>query len=302
MGASFIDYVITDRFLTPPDQQDFYDETFVYLPDVYQPNSARTVLEKVLGRSQCGLPAHGFIFCSFNDPYKITREVFEVWMRILRETPGSVLWLQVRNDLIAGNLRREAQERGIDAQRLIFAARRPMPEYLALYRLADLFLDTWPYNAGATASDALWMGLPLLTKAGATYASRMAGSLLHAAGLPELVTISSEQYEAEALRLAHDRNSLGALRTKLAGARDSSPLFDIRRYAGNLERAYEEMWRKAVSGDRSTFNDQRRSAGLVDAFTKRKKRASAPHRAVYSVSLRLRRDLPSQYCHRCTSS
>lgn len=244
MGAGFIDYLITDRFLTPPDQQPFFTETFAYLPDTYQPNDRqRAIAEATPTRHACGLPDEGLVFCCFNNPYKITPAMFDIWMRLLDRTPGSVLWLVAGNQLVSANLRREAAARGLDSERLVFAARRPYAEYLARYRLADLFLDTLPYNAGATASDALWAGLPVLTCAGETYVSRMAGSLLHAVGLPELVTTSLEEYEALALALARDPARLATLRARLAATRETAPLFDTPRYTRHLEDAYHTMWR-----------------------------------------------------------
>lgn len=242
MGAPFVDFVVTDRFLTPPDQQRFYTERFAYLPDCYQPNAPRTASESVPSRSEVGLPDAGFVFCSFNSPYKITRQVWQVWMRILDQTEGSVLWLQGRSDTAAANLRAQAAKSGLDPDRVVFSPRRPYAEYLALYRLADLFLDTFPYNAGATASDALWMSLPVLTCPGQTYVSRMAGSLVRAIGVPQLIMDSPNAYEAEAVSLAHDPQRLAGFRAKLEVNRRSSPLFDIRRYAANLEDTYDWMW------------------------------------------------------------
>jgi predicted O-linked N-acetylglucosamine transferase (SPINDLY family) len=248
-GAPFIDYLITDRFLTPPDQQPYFSETFAYLPDSYQPNDRQRQIAGVTPtRRECGLPEEGVVFCCFNNPYKITPAMFDVWMRLLAQTPSSVLWLITNNDLVIANLRREAQARGVDPERVVFAARRPLAEYQACYRLADLFLDTLPYNAGATASDALWAGLPVLTCAGETCVSRMAGSLLHAMGLPELVTTSLAEYETEVLRLAHTPGVLEALRARLAVQRDSAPLFDSERYTRHLEEVLRTMWHTLVEG------------------------------------------------------
>jgi protein O-GlcNAc transferase len=243
MGADFVDYIIVDRFLVPPDQQPLYTEKLVYLPNCYQPSDTRRIIaEPGPSRVECGLPEAGFIFCSFNNSYKITPTFFDVWMRLLNAVPGSVLWLTQSNALVADNLRREATSRGIAAERLVFAPPVPMPKYLARLGLADLFMDTLPYNAGATANDALWAGLPVLTCSGESYVGRMAGSLLTAAGLPELITTSLAEYEALALRLATDRNQLAALQQKLARNRSTMPLFDIARFTRDLEAAYTKMW------------------------------------------------------------
>ena len=203
MGADFIDYIIADPFVLPMDQQEWYSEKIVHLPHCYQPNdTSRLIAELTPTRAQCGLPEQGFVFCSFNNSYKLTPAFFDIWMRLLLAAPGSVLWLLEANALVKDNLREEARQRGVDPDRLIFAPKLPSPEHLARHRLADLFLDTLPYNAHTTASDALWAGLPVLTCAGETFAGRVAGSLLHAVGLPELVTTSLEEYETLARKLS----------------------------------------------------------------------------------------------------
>ena len=249
MGADFIDYIIVDQFLVPPDQQPFYTERLVYLPSCFQPSdSRRKVSESVPTRAECGLPEAGFVFCSFNNSYKITPTFFDIWMKLLRAVPGSVLWLAESNAWVAPNLRREAASRGVAAERLVFSPSAPLPDYLARLRRADLFLDTLPYNAGATANDALWVGLPVLTCAGETYAGRMAGSLLTAIGLPELITTSLGQYEALAVQLATEPERLVALRQKLARNRSTMPLFDIARFTLDLETAYARMWEIWGSG------------------------------------------------------
>ena len=244
MGAPFIDYIVVDPFLVPADQQEFFSEKLVHLPECYQPNDRkREIAEATPSRTECGLPEAGFVFACFNNSYKLTPEFFEVWMRLLREVPGSVLWLLQDNKWAADNLRREAQARGVAPERLVFAPRRKLPEHLARHRLADLFLDTLPCNAHTTASDALWAGLPVLTCAGRSLAARVAGSLLQAVGLPELVTHDLAEYEALALKLAREPGLLAGLRERLARNRLSTPLFDCERYARHLEAAYEEMWR-----------------------------------------------------------
>ncbi|MCW0234402.1 MAG: tetratricopeptide repeat protein [Ferrovibrio sp.] len=249
MGAPFIDYIIADRFLIPPEQHAWFDEKVVALPHSYQPNDTkRPIASLQLSRAAFGLPEQGFVFSSFNNPYKLTPRVFDIWMRLLAQVPGSVLWqLQVEPDA-AENLRREAQARGIDPARLVFALPLPQPAHLARQALADLFLDTLPVNAHTTASDALWAGLPVLTCAGSTFIGRVAGSLLTAVGLPELITDNLEDYEALALALARDPARLAALRQRLAANRLTSPLFDIARFSRNLEAAYTQMWERRLAG------------------------------------------------------
>ncbi len=244
MGADFIDYIIADPFVLPMDQQDGYSEKIVHLPHCYQPNdTSRLIAELTPTRAQCGLPEQGFVFCSFNNSYKLTPAFFDIWMRLLRAAPGSVLWLLETNGLVKDNLRTEARRRRVDPDRLVFAPKLTSPEHLARHRLADLFLDTLPYNAHTTASDALWAGLPVLTCVGDTFAGRVAGSLLHAVGLPELVTTSPEEYENFARRLScGDPGLLQELRHKLLGQRLASPLFDSTRYARNFEAALHQMW------------------------------------------------------------
>jgi predicted O-linked N-acetylglucosamine transferase (SPINDLY family) len=196
------------------------------------------------------LPAGGFVFCCFNNSYKLSPAFFDIWMRLLRSVPGSVLWLLEANQLVEGNLRSEAGKRGVDPSRLIFAPVVSSTEHLGRHRHADLFLDTLPCNAHTTASDALWAGVPVLTCSGETFAGRVAGSLLTAVGMPELVTASLEAYEDLALMLARDPHRLTALRGKLSKARTTSALFDLPRLAGNIEAAYARMWQTWLSGGR----------------------------------------------------
>jgi predicted O-linked N-acetylglucosamine transferase (SPINDLY family) len=250
MGAAFMDYIITDRFIFPPTHAPFYAEQLVYLPDCYQVNDRqRPIAEPTPTRAECGLPEQGIVFCCFNNSYKITPDVFTIWMRLLQRIPGSVLWLLEANPTVAGNLRREAQARGVEPARLVFAPRMSLAEHLARHRRADLFLDTLPVTAHTTGSDALWAGLPVLTCAGETFASRVAGSLLTAIGLPELITHSLAEYEARALHLAVHPNELGALRKRLAQNRLTAPLFDTPRFIRHLERAYELMWERYLRGE-----------------------------------------------------
>ena len=243
MGAEFIDYIIADKTVAPFEHQPFYTEKIVQLPDCYQVNdSKRKIAERTPTRPEAGLPQQGFVFCCFNNNWKITPDVFEVWMRLLHVIEGSVLWLLGDNESAERNLRREAQARGIDPSRLVFARRLPLDEHLARHRLADLFLDTLPCNAHTTASDALWAGLPVLTRAGTAFAGRVAASLLYAVGLPELVTHSFEDYEALALRLARDPSLLQGYRDRLATNRLTHPLFDTDRFRRHIEAAYRQMW------------------------------------------------------------
>jgi protein O-GlcNAc transferase len=242
-GAGFIDYVIADKVLLPFDQQPFYTEQIIRLPDCYQVNdSTRKIATRTPTRSEAELPAEGFVFCCFNNNFKITQPVFDVWMRLLRAVEGSVLWLSQDNAEARENLRKAAAARGVDPARLIFARRVELDEeHLARHRLADLFVDTLPYNAHATASDALWAGLPLLTCRGVSFAGRVATSLLYAAGLPELVTNDLGEYEALALRLATDASLLGGFRHRLAQNRATCPLFDTDRFRRHIESAYSTM-------------------------------------------------------------
>jgi predicted O-linked N-acetylglucosamine transferase (SPINDLY family) len=249
MGAEFIDYIIVDRFLVPMDQQPFYTERLVQLPNCYQPNdTTRRIAQPAPSRAECGLPEEGLVFCCFNTSYKITPALFDIWMRLLKAVPSSVLWLLERSAPVKDNLRREAIRRGVAGERLAFAPPAAMPEYLARLAVADLFLDTLPYNAHTTASDALWAGLPVLTCAGTTFAGRVAGSLLRAVGLDELVTTSLEEYEALALRLATQPDQLDGLRQKLARNRSTMPLFDIARFTQDIEAAYTRMWDTWAAG------------------------------------------------------
>jgi predicted O-linked N-acetylglucosamine transferase (SPINDLY family) len=248
MGAPYIDYLIADKILIPDGQRAHYTEKIVCLPDCYQPNDRRRrIAESMPSRAEHGLP-NGFVFCCFNNSYKITPPVFDRWMHILTQIDGSVLWLLEDTPSVKFNLRRAAQARNVDPDRLVFAAWRTLPEHLARYRLADLFLDTLPYNAHTTASDALWAGVPVLTCTGSTFAGRVAASLLTAVGLPELIVTDPDQYETLAVALARDPQRLVALRTRLQTHRDRAALFDTPRYARHLEFAYERMVERARAG------------------------------------------------------
>ena len=241
-GASFMDYIIADTFVIPPEHRRFYAEKVVYLPDCFQANDdERDISDKPITRREVGLPQDSFVFCCFNNTYKINPAIFGLWMRLLQKKVGSVLWLVSTTEIARENLRREAAKRDIDPQRLVFAPRWPYAEHLARLRVPDLFLDTVPFNAGTIGSDALWAGLPMLTCAGQSFAARMGGSLLTAAGLPELIAYSLEDYEAKALQLAQKPAELQELRERLNEHRRSVPLFDTDRFRGHLERAYEKM-------------------------------------------------------------
>jgi predicted O-linked N-acetylglucosamine transferase (SPINDLY family) len=249
MGADFIDYIVADPIALPMTQQEYYDEKIVHLPVCYQPNGhSREISARHITRTECGLPERGFVFCCFNSSYKITPDVFGSWMRLLGFVPGSVLWLIKTDPLVETNLRREAAERGIDPERLVFCPYLNYGEYLARCSIADLFLDTVPYCAGATASDVLWTGLPLVTRAGSGFAGRMAASVLTAIGLPQLITESEADYEQLALRLATEPVELAKIRAFLRHSGRASPLFDVDRCARNLEAAYAEMWRRLCEG------------------------------------------------------
>lgn len=243
MAAPSIDYIVADRCVIPEAEQRFYTEKIVYLPDCYQANDRRRPVANPLpSRAEAGLPEDGFVFCCFNNNWKITAPVFDIWMRLLKQVPGSVLWLLEDNRWAAANLGREAAARRVAPERLIFAARTGNDRHLARHRLADLFLDTLPYNAHTTASDALWSGVPIVTCAGRSFASRVAASLLSAVGLPELGTRSLEEYEAMAAGLARSPARLGSIRARLASRRETLPLFDTPRFCRHLEAAYRQMW------------------------------------------------------------
>ncbi|HEX4768853.1 MAG TPA: tetratricopeptide repeat protein [Lichenihabitans sp.] len=242
MGADCIDYVVGDPFLMPAGSQRFYAETIVRLPHCYQPSDPhRRLSDVVLSRADCGLPDGAFVFCSFNNTTKLTPQMFDLWMRLLRRVGGSVLWLYCKTPRTMANLRDRAKACGVDPERIVFASVAQFDVYLGRLRLADLFLDSFPYNAGATCNDALFMGLPVLTLSGETYVSRMAGSLLTAAGLPELITSSPEDYEALAFRLATEPGLFEGLRQRLAAARDTCALFDMARFTRSLEAAFRHM-------------------------------------------------------------
>ena len=245
LAAEYIDYIIADPTLIPIENRKHYSEKVIYLPHTYQVNDRRRVItDKAFTKEELNLPNDGFVFCCFNNNYKITPKTFDGWVRILRAVEGSVLWLLEDNPIAGKNLRKEAQSRGIDPNRLVFAKRMTVPEHLARHRMADLFIDTIPYNAHTTASDALWAGLPVLTCMGESFASRVAASLLNAIELPELIMTTQAQYEATAIELATSPAKLKAIKDKLECNRLTTALFDTPRYTKHLETAYTRMYER----------------------------------------------------------
>ncbi len=249
MGTEYIDYIIADGTTIPTELQNSYSEKVVYLPASYQVNDRKRIISNhEFTRQELELPDRGFVFCCFNNNYKILPDTFASWMKILHAVEGSVLWLFQDNPWAAENLKREAQNCGICTSRLIFAEQMPLPKHLSRHHQADLFLDTWPYNAHTTASDALWSGLPVLTLKGNSFASRVAASLLNAIKLPELITNSKTEYEALAIELAINPKKLAAIKSKLANNRLSTPLFNTPYFTKNLEAAYIKIYSRHLAG------------------------------------------------------
>ena len=236
-----IDYVLCDRYVLPEQAQPYFTEKPLYLPHCFQVNDRKRAIAPPPTRASCGLPEDAFVFCSFNSNYKFNPEVFAVWMRILQRVPGSVLWMVADNQWAQENLGRTAEQLGVARERLVFATRVPPAEYLARFQVADLFLDTFPFNAGTTSSDALWAGLPVLTRSGRTFASRMAGSLLQAVDLPQLITDSFQDYEELAVSLAQDRQRVEAMKRQLLLSRPTSRLFDTPRWVRDFEQCLEAV-------------------------------------------------------------
>lgn len=248
-GTSFIDYIIADRVVLPVDQRRSYSEKIIYLPNTYQPNdNSRVISSKVGTRKNMGLPEKGFVFCCFNNNYKITSVEFDIWMRLLSKVKGSVLWLLKSNKWAEENLKKEAEKRGINKDRLVFAENLPHDEHLARHKHADLFIDTFNVNAHTTASDALWAGLPIVTKPGQSFIARVAASLLKAINLPELITESKKHYEELILDLATDSDKLKKIKDKLANNRMTQPLFNTETYTKNLENAYHQTYQNYSEG------------------------------------------------------
>lgn len=249
MGADFIDYIIADRMLIPSESQSHYSEKIIYLPNSYQVNDTkRQISPRAFARDELGLPASGFVFACFNNTYKITPKTFAGWMRILGKVADSVLWLFESNPDAVVNLRKEAEVHGVNARRLVFASQMPLNEHLARIAMADLFLDTFPCNAHTTTSDALWVGLPVLTCMGESFASRVAGSLLNAMGLPELIADSQQAYEDLAVEFATSPDRIAAIKQKLARNRDTTPLFDSSLFTGHIEAAYLAIYERYLAG------------------------------------------------------
>lgn len=247
-GADFMDYILTDRIVTPEEHASYYTEKFIFLPHSYQINDRQqSIVDAIFTRAQCGLPDNGFIFCSFNQPYKIEPVMFGVWMRILRAVPGSVLWLFSNNPLAERNLKREASAGGIAPDRILFATRIPKSLHLARIQLAGLALDTRICGGHTTTSDALWAGVPVITLQGNHFASRVSASLLQAVSLPELVTHSLAEYERLAVTLATQTKKLEILTSRLAVNRSTEPLFDTARFVQYLETAYRAVWNRWVA-------------------------------------------------------
>jgi protein O-GlcNAc transferase len=250
MGAGLVDYIIGDRHVMPAQARPDGSECVVYMPDTFQVNdSRRLVAGPAPSRAAVGLPDGAFVFCSFNGNAKVTPEMFDIWMRLLREVGGSVLWMLANDAVTEHNLRREAQNRGIAPDRLVFARQTGYADYLARYLLADLFVDTLPFNGGTTVSDALWAGVPVVTCSGEAFAARMGGSLLHAIGLPDLIATSLEAYEGLARRLATDPQLLAQTKAKLAVNRATHPLFDTDRFRRHIEAAYTVMYQRHRRGE-----------------------------------------------------
>ena len=249
-GGDWLDYLIADRVVVPDGQRRFYAEQLVYLPHTFLPRDTGCKPSSVpVSRLDEELPERAFVFACFNNAYKLNPVMFDIWMRLLREVEGSVLWLSAPNSTTKENILREAEARGVASRRLVFARFRPSPEeHLARLRLADLFLDTLPYNAHTTASDALWAGLPVLTCLGNTFAGRVAASLLEAIGMAEMITTTLDEYESRARQLARDPGALAAIAKKLRENRDTHTLFDTARFTRHLEAAYTQMWERAQRG------------------------------------------------------
>jgi predicted O-linked N-acetylglucosamine transferase (SPINDLY family) len=245
LGVDYIDYLIADKTLIPKTSIHHFSEKIVYLPNSYQVNDRhRLIASTHFTKQELGLPKDAFIFCCFNNNYKITPDVFDSWVRILKAVDSSVLWLLQDNSTASMNLQKEAANRGLDPTRLVFAERMALPEHLARHKAADLFLDTLPYNAHTTASDALWAGLPVLTCIGESFASRVAASLLNAIGLPELITETRVDYEALAIELATNPSKLKEIKEKLAQNRLTTPLFDTVLFTKHIEAAYTLMYER----------------------------------------------------------
>ena len=250
MGASYMDYIVVDPVLVPSEREDEYSEKLVHLPNCYMPGDDKRTIARAPSRTEAGLPERGFVFCSFNSIAKIVPPMFDTWMRLLRNIEGSVLWLSSARSTAVDNLRREAQARGVEGSRLVFAPFLAEAEqHLARLSLADLFLDSLPYNAHAGGSDALWAGVPIVTCKGTTFAGRVGASLLIAIGLPDLIAEDLEAYEGLALKLAREPEKLASVKATLSRNRGTEPLFDTKRFTRDIEAAYLAMWERHQRGE-----------------------------------------------------
>ena len=249
LGADFMDYIVADEYIIPPESQKYFNEKELYLPNTYMPtDDGRELSERPMTRSEMGLPEEAFVFCCFNNNYKITSSEFDIWMRLLNQVEGSVLWLRKSNQISHLNIKNEAEKRNVDPSRIVFADRAEMNEHLARQKLADLFVDTFAFNAHTTATESLWAGLPVITKSGQSFAARVAGSLLTAIGLPELITKTEEEYEALALDLAKHPKRLSKIKAKLNKNRLTKPLFNTEQYTKYLETGYQLTYDRYFNG------------------------------------------------------
>ena len=252
-GASFMDYIIADEVVIPSEQALHYSEKIIYLPHSFQVNDdARKISDNPVTRTDAGLPEDAFVFCCFNHSRKISPKEFDIWMRLLLQVKGSVLWLLRSNEWVQANLLREARSRGVDAERILFASELPHADHLARHRLADVFLDTFDYTADTAASDALWVGLPVITQLGWGFPARVTGSVLSAIDLPELIASSAAEYEALALDLAVNSERLRSIKVKLAENRLSTPLFDTGLFTKHIEEAYRQAYQRYFDGEALT--------------------------------------------------
>ena len=250
MGTDFMDYIVADRHIIPPGNQKYFNEKILYLPNTYMPtDNGRELSERHMTRRDMGLPEEAFVFCCFNNNYKITSSEFDIWMRLLNKVEGSVLWLRQSNQWSELNIKKEAQRRKIDPERVVFAGRVPMAEHLTRQRLADLFIDTFSFNAHTTAAEALWTGLPVVTKTGQGFAARVAGSLLNSVGLPELITKNEHDYEMLISELATSQSKLIKIRKKLAANLLKQPLFDTEQYTKHIEDGYQQAYQNYFEGN-----------------------------------------------------
>jgi predicted O-linked N-acetylglucosamine transferase (SPINDLY family) len=244
-----MDYIVADKFLIPAENQKYFNEQLLYLPNTYLPtDNSRKLSKKKITRNDMGLPDNAFVFCCFNNNFKISSSEFDIWMRLLANVENSVLWLRESNKFSHINIKNEAQKRKVDPSRVVFAGKLPMDEHLSRQRLADLFVDTFSFNAHTTASEALWAGLPVVTKIGEGFAARVAGSLLNAVGLPELVTETKQDYEALILELATNPEKLAKIKAKLATNRLTHPLFNTELYTKHLENGYQQAYQNYFDG------------------------------------------------------